>query len=79
MPSFALFAGGTFSYIFLAISILFYLTVINFFRYEPRKHSDGPLEIVCPADGRVVVVEETEETGAAWLPLPAGIRLHERL
>ena len=58
----ALFAGGTFSYIFLAISILFYLTVINFFRYEPRKHSDGPLEIVCPADGRVVVVEETEET-----------------
>ena len=58
----ALFAGGTFSYIFLAISILFYLAVINFFRYEPRKHSDGPLEIVCPADGRVVVVEETEET-----------------
>ena len=57
----ALFAGETFSYIFLAISILFYLTVINFFRYEPRKHSDGPLEIVCPADGRVVV-EETEET-----------------
>ncbi|MBF1406693.1 MAG: phosphatidylserine decarboxylase family protein, partial [Porphyromonas sp.] len=25
----ALFAGGTFSYIFLAISILFYLAVIN--------------------------------------------------
>jgi len=57
----ALFAGGTFSYIFLAISILFYLTVINFFRYEPRKHSDGSLEIVCPADGRVVVVLPGQE------------------
>ena len=56
----ALFAG-TISYVFLALSVIFYLLVVNFFRYEPRKHSNGPLEIVCPADGRVVVVEETEE------------------
>ena len=46
----ALFAG-TISYIFLALSVIFYLLVVNFFRYEPRKHSDGPLETsVLPMD-----------------------------
>ena len=54
--------GGAFSLVSVILSALFYLGVLNFFRYEPRKHSTGDLEIVCPADGRVVVVEETEET-----------------
>ncbi len=54
--------GGAFSLVCVVLSVLFYIGVLNFFRYEPRKHSTGDLEIVCPADGRVVVVEETEET-----------------
>ena len=54
--------GGAFSLVSVILSALFYLGVLNFFRYEPRKHSTGDQEIVCPADGRVVVVEETEET-----------------
>lgn len=57
----ALFAGAYVT-IPIILSLIFYALVLNFFRYEARKHSDGPLEIVCPADGRVVVVEETEET-----------------
>lgn len=57
----ALFAGK-FVLIPILFSLIFYILVLNFFRYEERKHSTGPLEIVCPADGRVVVVEETEET-----------------
>ena len=40
----------------------FFAGVVNFFRYEPRKHSDGPREVICPADGRVVVIEEVDET-----------------
>ena len=51
--------GGAFSLVSVILSALFYLGVLNFFRYEPRKHSTGDQEIVCPADGRVVVVEET--------------------
>lgn len=57
----ALFAGAYVA-IPIVLSVIFYALVLNFFRYEARKHSAGPLEIVCPADGRVVVVEETEET-----------------
>lgn len=53
--------AGAFVLIPVVLSVAFYALVINFFRYEARKHTDGPLEIVCPADGRVVVVEETDE------------------
>lgn len=47
-----------------ALSIILYLLVINFFRYIPRKHplADRNDVVVCPADGKVVVIEEVEET-----------------
>jgi len=57
----ALYAGA-FSIIPAVISLAFFLGVLNFFRYEPRKHSTGDREIVCPADGLIVVIEETDET-----------------
>lgn len=46
------------------ISAILYLLVINFFRYIERKHplSNDNKAVVAPADGKVVVVEEVEET-----------------
>ena len=57
----ALYAGA-FTVIPALLSIICFAAVVNFFRYEPRKHSDGSREIVCPADGRIVVIEEVDET-----------------
>lgn len=46
-----------------AISIVFYLLVLQFFRNPVRTipHVDNKL-VYAPADGKVVVIEETEET-----------------
>lgn len=53
-----------FAYVVLALSLVLYALVLNFFRYEARKHplADQDDVVVCPADGKVVVVEEVEET-----------------
>lgn len=50
-------------YLFLQIgfAVLLYL-IIQFFRI-PKRHCTGQaLDIMCPADGKVVVIEEVEET-----------------
>ena len=52
---------GAFTVIPVLFSLAFYAAVVNFFRYTERKHTDGDREVVCPADGRVVVIEETDE------------------
>lgn len=46
------------------LSIVLYALVLNFFRYQARKHpeADNNLAVVCPADGRIVVIEEVDET-----------------
>ena len=36
--------------------------IIQFFRIPTRKKNYTENEIVCPADGKIVVIEETEET-----------------
>ncbi len=41
--------------------VMFYL-VVQFFRVPFRKAPQGDNLIICPADGKVVVIEETEET-----------------
>jgi phosphatidylserine decarboxylase len=41
--------------------IMMYL-IIQFFRVPKREFSVNDLEVVCPADGKVVVIEETVET-----------------
>ncbi|MDO4706832.1 MAG: phosphatidylserine decarboxylase family protein [Porphyromonadaceae bacterium] len=49
--------------VILAISFILYGLVLNFFRYEQRKHpeADNNHAVVCPADGKVVVIEEVDE------------------
>ena len=60
----ALFAGA-FSYVVLALSIIFYLAVVNFFRYEPRKHSNGPLGCRCL---QVSVFMSVFDMHVNWIP-----------
>ena len=36
--------------------------IINFFRVPARRCNAGNNQIICPSDGKVVVIEETEET-----------------
>ncbi|MBQ7182232.1 MAG: phosphatidylserine decarboxylase family protein [Bacteroidaceae bacterium] len=49
-------------YIFLAVALMVYLVMVNFFRC-PIRIFDGETEgiVVAPCDGKVVVVEEVEE------------------
>lgn len=49
---------------FTILAIVLYCIVVNFFRCPIRRYPDDDTErlIVAPADGRVVVVEEVDET-----------------
>ncbi|WP_461631968.1 phosphatidylserine decarboxylase family protein [Labilibaculum euxinus] len=47
--------------IFFAVSITFFLLVVSFFRVPKRTPVVGDNLIIAPADGKVVVIEETEE------------------
>ena len=38
------------------------IVVIQFFRHPTRSHTLSDTEVISPADGRIVVIEETEET-----------------
>ncbi len=44
------------------ISLAFFLLVLQFFRYPSRDLALGDKYIIAPADGKVVVIEQTEET-----------------
>ncbi len=39
-------------------TVLLWLFILSFFRLPKRKHTTGEREIICPADGKVVVIEE---------------------
>ena len=43
------------------LSFLLFVTVLQFFRNPSRIFSNGDNLVICPADGKVVVIEETEE------------------
>ncbi|MDR2887307.1 MAG: phosphatidylserine decarboxylase family protein [Bacteroidales bacterium] len=45
----------------LALSIMFYIFLLFFFRYPKRSLEPAPGLVYAPADGKVVVIEETEE------------------
>lgn len=53
-------------WIFITITLLFILKlflIIQFFRVPKRKiQATGEMDIICPADGKVVVIEEVEES-----------------
>lgn len=46
----------------LTASIIFFLLILQFFRNPKRKVNVSENEVVAPADGKVVVIEEVEET-----------------
>ena len=47
--------------IVIGISTVVYLLVVNFFRFPNRQIRVDDDAILCPADGKIVVVEETYE------------------
>jgi phosphatidylserine decarboxylase len=47
---------------FLTFSVLFYLLILQFFRNPQRLTPSHTRHVIAPADGKVVVIEETEET-----------------
>lgn len=46
----------------IAVSIIFYLIILQFFRNPIFNITKNNKQIIAPADGKVVVIEETEET-----------------
>jgi phosphatidylserine decarboxylase len=47
------------SWLIFLVSFLFLLFIISFFRVPGRKYTQDDNVVVCPADGKVVVIEET--------------------
>jgi phosphatidylserine decarboxylase len=57
------FSGATFlQYLAIVGSILFYLLILQFFRLPLFTVLKDDKKVIAPADGKVVVIEETEET-----------------
>ncbi|HEY2726952.1 MAG TPA: phosphatidylserine decarboxylase family protein [Parafilimonas sp.] len=50
------------SYIILFISLVIFLLIIFFFRIPKREHTFSENKIVAPADGKVVVIEQINDT-----------------
>lgn len=46
----------------LVVSLFFYLVILQFFRIPIFKVEKNEKQVIAPADGKVVVIEETEET-----------------
>ena len=46
----------------MVISLIVFLLILQFFRYPKRDLTRGEKSVVCPADGKVVVIEKTVET-----------------
>jgi phosphatidylserine decarboxylase len=49
------------AWLIFAITLFLLLFMISFFRIPNRKLTQDPLKVICPADGKVVVIEETNE------------------
>ncbi|HEY8936039.1 MAG TPA: phosphatidylserine decarboxylase family protein [Cyclobacteriaceae bacterium] len=56
-PASALLQNG-----FIVVSIIFYLLILQFFRNPIFNIEKNDKNVIAPADGKVVVIEETEET-----------------
>ncbi|MCU0428848.1 MAG: phosphatidylserine decarboxylase family protein [Cytophagaceae bacterium] len=48
-------------YLVLGVSIVFYLLILQFFRHPFRKINIQPNQVIAPADGKIVVIEDVEE------------------
>jgi len=57
------FADATFlQNIVIGVSVFFYLIILQFFRIPIFEVQKDPKKVLAPADGKVVVIEETEES-----------------
>ena len=54
--------AGVIQNIAIALSIIFYLIILQFFRNPLFSISKNENQVLAPADGKIVVIEETEET-----------------
>lgn len=54
--------NATVFHVILIFSIILYLLIVNFFRFPNRVIILDDNTILAPADGKIVVIEETEET-----------------
>ena len=52
----------TFKWIVYILSGLLFLIILQFFRSPSRSVTTDEAQVLCPADGKVVVIEETDET-----------------
>lgn len=59
--SFYFIANPAVVYTILAVTIILYLLIVNFFRFPDRLIILDDNTILAPADGKIVVIEETEE------------------
>ncbi|MBC7653992.1 MAG: phosphatidylserine decarboxylase family protein [Oligoflexus sp.] len=51
-----------FVWLWYAVSLFLFITILQFFRSPTRAWNTNERQIICPADGKVVVIEETEES-----------------
>lgn len=56
------FFSAPWTWIVLVISVVFYLLILQFFRNPYRLLTKADLQVIAPADGKVVVIEEVIET-----------------
>lgn len=61
LASFYLIPNHTIVYTILIVTIIMYLFIVNFFRFPNRVIIQDDNTILAPADGKIVVIEETEE------------------
>ncbi len=54
--------NGTIQNISIIVSLLFYLLILQFFRIPKLIVNQNSKFVLAPADGKIVVIEETEET-----------------
>ena len=51
-----------FVWLWYAVSLFLFIIILQFFRSPTRTWYTNERQIICPADGKVVVIEETEES-----------------
>ncbi len=61
LASFYFIPNHTIVYTILIVTIIMYLFIVNFFRFPNRVIIQDDNTILAPADGKIVVIEETEE------------------
>ncbi len=56
------YSSASWTWLVLALSIAFYVSILQFFRNPYRVLTQAARQVIAPADGKVVVVEEVMET-----------------